>query len=104
MARFLLGGVFSLSIGIASALIAIVIGTSVGVVAGYTGGRTDAVLMRFVDIMYGLPYILLVILMRVALVPWFKIFLVWVSRGHMNGAMADESAQYNSFHNKMRKR
>jgi oligopeptide transport system permease protein len=92
MARFLLGGVFSLSIGIASALIAIVIGTSVGVVAGYTGGRTDAVLMRFVDIMYGLPYILLVILMRVSLVPWFKIFLVWVSRGHMNGAMADQSA------------
>ena len=63
-----------------------------GVVAGYTGGRTDAVLMRFVDIMYGLPYILLVILMRVALVPWFKIFLVWVSHAAMNGAMADESA------------
>jgi oligopeptide transport system permease protein len=92
LSRFLLGGVFSLSIGIASALIAIVIGTGVGVVAGYVGGRTDAVLMRFVDIMYGLPYILLVILMRVSLVPWLKLFLVWLSRGRMNGAAADQSA------------
>ncbi len=92
LSRFLLGGAFSLSIGIASALIAIVIGTGVGIIAGYAGGRTDAVLMRFVDIMYGLPYILLVILMRVALVPWFKIFLLWVTHQRLNGAIADQAA------------
>lgn len=69
-ARFLLGGAISLTIGICSALIAVFIGTSVGLLAGYLGGRTDAILMRIVDVLYGLPYILLVILMRVALVPW----------------------------------
>jgi ABC-type dipeptide/oligopeptide/nickel transport system permease subunit len=73
--RFLLGGAISLSLGIASALIAIFIGTAVGLWAGYAGGRTDAILMRLVDILYGLPYILLVILMRVALVPLVENFL-----------------------------
>jgi oligopeptide transport system permease protein len=68
-ARVLLGGAISLSIGLCSALVAVVIGTTVGLIAGYVGGRTDAVLMRLVDVLYGLPYILLVILMRVALVP-----------------------------------
>jgi len=67
--RFLLGGAISLSIGICSALVAALIGTTVGLIAGYAGGRTDALLMRLVDVLYGLPYILLVILMRVALVP-----------------------------------
>jgi oligopeptide transport system permease protein len=68
-ARVLLGGAISLSIGLCSALVAVVIGTTVGLIAGYAGGRTDAILMRVVDVLYGLPYILLVILMRVALVP-----------------------------------
>jgi oligopeptide transport system permease protein len=68
-ARFLLGGAISLSIGLCSALVAVLIGTAVGLVAGYAGGRVDAVLMRLVDVLYGLPYILLVILMRVSLVP-----------------------------------
>jgi ABC-type dipeptide/oligopeptide/nickel transport system permease subunit len=68
-ARFLMGGAISLSIGLCSALVAVLIGTAVGLVAGYAGGRTDALLMRLVDVLYGLPYILLVILMRVALVP-----------------------------------
>ncbi len=92
MSRFLLGGALSLSIGIASALIAIFIGTSVGIVAGYAGGRVDAFLMRVVDVMYGLPYILLVILMRVALVPWFKVFVIWVSGNWVNESLADQVA------------
>ena len=75
LARFMVGGAISLAIGLASAAVAVVIGTSVGLIAGYAGGRTDAVLMRFVDVMYGLPYILLVILMRVALVPWATLLL-----------------------------
>ena len=65
--RFLLGGAISLFIGLASAAIAVSIGVVVGLVAGYTGGRTDAFLMRSVDVLYGLPNILLVILLRVAL-------------------------------------
>ncbi len=75
-ARFLLGGAISLSIGLASALIAILIGTAVGIIAGYMGGRADAILMRTVDLLYSLPYILLVILMRVALVPGLTAFLI----------------------------
>ena len=64
LGRFLVGGAISLGIGLASAAIAVMIGTAVGLIAGYAGGRTDAILMRIVDVLYGLPYILLVILMQ----------------------------------------
>jgi oligopeptide transport system permease protein len=66
LARLLLGGAISLGIGIAGAFIAVVIGTSYGMVSGFAGGRTDAVMMRIVDILYGLPNILLVVLLAVA--------------------------------------
>jgi oligopeptide transport system permease protein len=45
---------------------AVFIGTLYGTVAGWSGGRIDAALMRLVDILYGLPYILLVVLLAVA--------------------------------------
>lgn len=64
--RALTGGGISLGIGVAAALISVVIGTLYGAFAGYAGGRTDAVLMRIVDVLYGLPYILLVVLLAVA--------------------------------------
>ena len=66
LARCLVGGGISLGIGLAAAAIAVVIGTTWGTVAGYLGGQTDAVLMRIVDILYGLPSILLVVLLAVA--------------------------------------
>ena len=68
LSRFLLGGAISLLIGVFSAIVAVGIGLTVGLVSGYVGGRLDALLMRGVDVLYGLPYILLVILLRVALV------------------------------------
>jgi oligopeptide transport system permease protein len=68
LVRMLLGGAISLVIGLAAAVIALVIGLAVGITAGYIGGRTDALLMRTVDVLYGLPYLLLVILLRVVLV------------------------------------
>src|SRR5947207_5936036 len=61
-ARCLLGGTISLGVGIAAAGISVVLGVAVGLIAGYRGGLTDAALMRSVDVLYGLPYILLVIL------------------------------------------
>ncbi len=64
--RCLLGGAISLGIGASAALISVIIGVSWGAVAGYVGGRTDAVMMRAVDILYGLPYVLLVVLLAVA--------------------------------------
>lgn len=64
--RILTGGGISLGIGIAAAALSVLIGTLYGAIAGYLGGRVDAVMMRIVDILYGLPYILLVVLLAVA--------------------------------------
>lgn len=66
MIRSLTGGGISLGIGIAAAFISVIIGTLYGGLAGYIGGKTDAFLMRVVDVLYGLPYILLVVLLAVA--------------------------------------
>lgn len=67
--RCLLGGAISLGIGLGAAGIAVAIGVSWGAIAGYAGGRIDALMMRIVDVLYGLPYILLVVLMDLALSP-----------------------------------
>lgn len=64
--RCLFGGLVSLGIGLAAALIAVFIGTGWGLVAGWYGGRVDNAMMRVVDVLYGLPYVLLVILLKVA--------------------------------------
>jgi len=69
LGRCLLGGVVSLSVGIASAFISVLLGVTVGLIAGYRGGWVDTVLMRIVDVLYSLPYILLVILFKIALEP-----------------------------------
>jgi ABC-type dipeptide/oligopeptide/nickel transport system permease subunit len=69
LARCLMGGTISLAIGVAAAAISIVLGVSVGLIAGYRGGWVDSALMRLVDILYGLPYILLVILFKIAFEP-----------------------------------
>ena len=66
LVRILAGGGISLGIGISAALISVVIGTTYGMIAGWSGGRVDAVMMRIVDVLYGLPYILLVVLLAVA--------------------------------------
>ena len=65
-ARCLLGGVISLIVGLAAAAISVVVGVTWGALAGMAGGRVDAIMMRLVDILYGLPYILLVILIKIA--------------------------------------
>lgn len=66
LARCIAGGAISLGVGASAALISVVIGVLYGMVAGYAGGRIDAALMRIVDVLYGLPYILLVVLLAVA--------------------------------------
>jgi len=66
LGRCLLGGTISLAVGAAAAAISVVLGVTVGLVAGYRGGWVDSLLMRLVDILYGLPYILIVILFQVA--------------------------------------
>jgi oligopeptide transport system permease protein len=67
LVRCLAGGGISLLIGVLAALIAIALGTLYGSVAGYVGGRVDAVMMRIVDVIFGLPSTLLVVLLGVAI-------------------------------------
>lgn len=66
LARCLLGGALSMLIGVAAAAISVVLGVTIGLIAGFKGGWVDSALMRFVDILYGLPYFLLIILLKVA--------------------------------------
>jgi oligopeptide transport system permease protein len=65
--RCLLGGVISLGIGMLASALSVTVGVLWGALAGLAGGKIDLVLMRIVDVLYGLPYILLVILLKVAL-------------------------------------
>lgn len=61
------GARISLFIGVAAALIDLFIGVVWGGISGYKGGRTDDFMMRIADILYGIPYLLLVILLMVVL-------------------------------------
>lgn len=61
--RCLFGLRISLSIGLIASLVSFFIGVSYGAIAGYIGGKTDAVMMRIVDVIYSLPYIFLVIVL-----------------------------------------
>lgn len=65
LARTLYGTRVSLLVALVATLVSVVIGVLYGAVAGYVGGRVDQAMMRFVDIMYALPYILFVILLMV---------------------------------------
>ena len=61
-ARVLVGGQTSLLVGLVATLTCVAIGVLYGAISGYYGGRVDEVMMRFVDFMYGVPYMFLVIL------------------------------------------
>jgi oligopeptide transport system permease protein len=63
LARVLQGGQISLFVGIISTLVSLLIGVTYGAIAGYIGGRVDNVMMRFVDVLYSLPYVILVIVL-----------------------------------------
>lgn len=64
--RCLLGGAISLAVGLAAAAVAVAIGVTYGALAGYLGGRADMLMMRLVDILYGLPYLLIMVMIKVA--------------------------------------
>jgi len=70
--RTLYGGAISLSLGLLAAGVSIVIGTAYGLVAGYVGGRWDELMMRAVDVLYTLPYMLLVMLFAVSIGAWLE--------------------------------
>ncbi|MCR8847459.1 ABC transporter permease [Rossellomorea sp. SC111] len=70
------GARISLFVGFMAALIDFVIGIVYGGIAGYKGGRTDNVMMRIVEILYGLPYLLVVILLMVVMGPGLLTIIV----------------------------
>ncbi|MEX3976304.1 MULTISPECIES: ABC transporter permease [Paraburkholderia] len=63
LVRTLVGGRVSLEVGLLGTLVSGLIGVAWGATAGYLGGRVDAVMMRIVDMMYAIPYMLIAILM-----------------------------------------
>ena len=65
LVRLLYGGRISLAVGLAATFVALTIGVVYGAVAGFFGGKLDAVMMRAVDIMYALPFAIFVILLMV---------------------------------------
>ena len=77
-ARLAQGTQMSLLVALVATLVSVIVGVLYGAVAGYFGGRVDAVMMRFVDIMYALPYILFVIILVVIFVEAVIIALVVV--------------------------
>ena len=64
-ARVLHGGRVSILVGLVATLVSFLVGVSYGATAGYFGGRVDNTMMRFVDVLYSLPYMFLVILLMV---------------------------------------
>jgi len=65
LARVIAGGRISILVGLVATLVSFLVGVGYGATAGYFGGRTDDVMMRFVDVLYSLPYMFLVILLMV---------------------------------------
>lgn len=80
--RTLYGGRISLLVGLSATMVSLVIGVFWGAIAGYAGGRADQLMMRFVDVMYAMPFMFFVILLMV----FFgrNIFLIFVAVGAVN--------------------
>lgn len=66
LARIMQGGRISLGVGFLATFVALIIGVSYGSLSGYLGGKIDAFMMRLVDILYALPFLIFVILLMVA--------------------------------------
>lgn len=65
LTRVLYGGRVSLAVGLIATSVALIVGVTYGAIAGYKGGKTDAIMMRFVDIVYALPFMIFIVLLMV---------------------------------------
>jgi oligopeptide transport system permease protein len=82
--RVVMGARVSLAVGFIATFVSLLIGVIWGATAGFLGGRTDNLMMRFVDVMYGLPFMFLVILLMVIfqeVPPFAKLILLFVALG-----------------------
>ena len=78
LSRTINGGRVSLGIGVVGTITALLIGVFYGAVAGYAGGKIDNIMMRFVDVVYGLPYMMVVIVLM-SLVGSRSIYLLFLA-------------------------
>lgn len=69
LTRCLYGARISLLVGVVASLISLVIGVTYGSVSGYLGGKVDATMMRLVDVLYGIPLLLFIILLMAVFKP-----------------------------------
>lgn len=65
LTQILYGGRISLAVGFMATAVALLIGVTWGAIAGYFGGRVDAAMMRLVDILYALPFMIFIVLLMV---------------------------------------
>ena len=65
LTQIMYGGRISLAVGFIATAVALLIGVTWGAVAGYAGGRVDAVMVRLVDILYALPFMIFIVLLMV---------------------------------------
>ncbi len=65
LTQIMYGGRISLAVGFIATAVALLIGVTWGAIAGYAGGRLDAVMMRLVDILYALPFMIFIVLLMV---------------------------------------
>jgi peptide/nickel transport system permease protein len=79
LSRLMWGTRLSLAVGFAAAFIAATIGAAIGIISGYSGGRTDNIIMRFVDVLMAFPYILLALAIVAALGPGLMNALIAVA-------------------------
>jgi oligopeptide transport system permease protein len=79
MTRIMHGGRISIGVGFLATAVALGIGVLYGAISGYLGGKTDAVMMRFVDILYAMPYAIFIILLMVVFGQ--SVILLFISLG-----------------------
>ena len=79
LSRTLFGGQISLAVAVIATFVSLLVGVTYGAIAGYVGGRTDAIMMRIVDILYAIPFMFIVILLMVVF--GRSIFLIFLALG-----------------------
>src|SRR5690348_3528829 len=87
LARVLIGGRISIAVGVVSTVVSLVIGILFGATAGYAGGRVDEIMMRIVDVLFALPYMMIVIVLLAFFgnqSPYGQLLLLFVALGSVS--------------------
>jgi len=79
LVRCLIGGRISLTVGLLATLASVSLGIAWGAIAGFLGGKVDAVMMRIVDMMYAIPYLLIAILLVTILGREFYLVVITIT-------------------------